>query len=85
MSMALRWRRLHHSMPPQRSCFLQLILDVLSLLTHRQGVAIALSTATQPERSTRAYFDARQNLHGLDDLCEIIGDTATRSTPSWSA
>ncbi|WP_449425142.1 hypothetical protein [Rhodanobacter lindaniclasticus] len=33
-----------------------------------------LSTATQPALASRAYFDARQNLRGLDNVREIIHD-----------
>lgn len=58
-------------LPPE---FLQPMLDVLNLLTQHYGVTVVLSTATQPALSTRAYFDARQNLRGLDNVREIIGD-----------
>ena len=58
-------------LPPE---FLQPILDTLNLLTKRYGVTVVLSTATQPALSTREYFDARQNLRGLDDVREIIAD-----------
>ena len=58
-------------LPPE---FLQPILDVLNLLTRHYGVSVVLSTATQPALSTRAYFDARQNLRGLDNVREIIDD-----------
>ncbi len=54
--------------------FLQPILDTLNLLTQHYGVTVVLSTATQPALSTREYFDARQNLRGLDDVREIIAD-----------
>ncbi len=58
-------------LPPE---FLQPILDVLNLLTRNYGVTVVLSTATQPALSTRSYFDARQNLRGLDNVREIIRD-----------
>ncbi|MDR2156100.1 MAG: CRISPR-associated endonuclease Cas3'' [Burkholderiaceae bacterium] len=58
-------------LPPE---FLQPILDVLNLLTRHYGVTVVLSTATQPALASRQYFDARQNLRGLDDVREIIGD-----------
>jgi CRISPR-associated endonuclease/helicase Cas3 len=58
-------------LPPE---FLQPILDALNLLTQHYGVTVVLSTATQPALSTRAYFDARQNLRGLDNVREIIDD-----------
>lgn len=58
-------------LPPE---FLQPILDVLRLLTRHYGVTVVLSTATQPALSTRAYFDARQSLRGLDGVREIIQD-----------
>lgn len=58
-------------LPPE---FLQPILDVLNLLTRHYGVSVVLSTATQPALSTREYFDARQNLRGLDSVREIIDD-----------
>lgn len=58
-------------LPPE---FLQPILDVLNLLTRYYGVSVVLSTATQPALSTREYFDARQNLRGLDNVREIIDD-----------
>lgn len=58
-------------LPPE---FLQPILDVLNLLTRHYGVTVVLSTATQPALSTREYFDARQNLRGLDNVREIISD-----------
>ncbi len=58
-------------LPPE---FLQPILDVLNLLTRHYGVTIVLSTATQPALSTREYFDARQNLRGLDNVREIVSD-----------
>jgi len=59
-------------LPPE---FLQPILDVLNLLTRHYGVTVVLSTATQPALSTHEYFDARQNLRGLDNVREIINDT----------
>ncbi|WP_414040577.1 CRISPR-associated helicase Cas3' [Acidithiobacillus sp. M4-SHS-6] len=58
-------------LPPE---YLQPILDVLNLLTRHYGVTVVLSTATQPALSTRSYFDARQNLRGLDNVREIIAD-----------
>ncbi|MDE2129368.1 MAG: CRISPR-associated endonuclease Cas3'' [Betaproteobacteria bacterium] len=58
-------------LPPE---FLQPMLDVLNLLTRHYGVSVVLSTATQPALSTRAYFDAHQNLRGLDNVREIIDD-----------
>lgn len=58
-------------LPPE---FLQPILDVLNLLTRHYGVTVVLSTATQPALSTREYFDAQQNLRGLENVREIIDD-----------
>lgn len=58
-------------LPPE---FLQPMLDVLNLLTQHYGVSVVLATATQPALSTREYFDARQNLRGLDNVREIIND-----------
>lgn len=58
-------------LPPE---FLQPILDVLNLLTAHYGVTVVLSTATQPALATREYFDASQNLRGLDNVREIISD-----------
>ncbi len=58
-------------LPPE---FLQPILDVLNLLSSHYGVTVVLSTATQPALSTRDYFDARQNLRGLDNVREIVSD-----------
>lgn len=58
-------------LPPE---FLQPILDVLNLLARHYGVTVVLSTATQPALSTRDYFDAKQNLRGLDDVREIVAD-----------
>jgi len=58
-------------LPPE---FLQPILDVLNLLAAHYGVTVVLSTATQPALSTRAYFDPRQNLRGLDNVREIVAD-----------
>lgn len=57
-------------LPPK---FLQPILDVLNLLTRHYGVTVVLSTATQPALASREYFDARQNLRGLDAR-EIMRD-----------
>lgn len=54
--------------------FLQPILDVLNLLTRHYGVTVVLSTATQPALVSRAYFDAKQNLRGLDNVREIINN-----------
>jgi len=54
--------------------FLQPILDVLNLLTRHYGVTVVISTATQPALASRQYFDARQNLRGLDNVREIIAD-----------
>ena len=61
-------------LPPE---FLQPILDVLNLLTRHYGVTVVLSTATQPALASRQYFDARQNLRGLDHVREIIDDPDT--------
>lgn len=58
-------------LPPE---FLQPILDVLNLLTRHYGVTVVFSTATQPALATRAYFDPRQNLRGLDNVREIVAD-----------
>ncbi|MEW6678036.1 MAG: CRISPR-associated helicase Cas3' [Pseudomonadota bacterium] len=58
-------------LPPE---FLQPILDVLNLLAAHYGVTVVLSTATQPALASRAYFDASQNLRGLDNVREIIAD-----------
>jgi CRISPR-associated endonuclease/helicase Cas3 len=58
-------------LPPE---FLQPILDTLNLLSRHYGVSVVLSTATQPALSTREYFDARQNLRGLDNVREIMSD-----------
>lgn len=58
-------------LPPE--C-LQPILDVLNLLTQHYGVSVVLSTATQPALSTRSYFDARNNMRGLDNVREIISN-----------
>jgi len=54
--------------------FLQPILDVLNLLTKHYGVTVVLSTATQPALSTREYFDARNNMRGLENVREIMDD-----------
>lgn len=54
--------------------FLQPILDVLNLLTQHYGVSVVLSTATQPALATREYFDARNNMRGLENVREIMDD-----------
>lgn len=54
--------------------FLQPILDVLNLLTRHYGVSIVLSTATQPALATRTYFDANNNMRGLENVREIMDD-----------
>lgn len=54
--------------------FLQPILDVLNLLTKYYGVTVVLSTATQPVLNTRTYFDAKNNIRGLNNVREIIND-----------
>lgn len=54
--------------------FLQPILDVLNLLTKHYGVTVVLSTATQPALATREYFDAQNNMRGLENVREIIDD-----------
>ncbi len=56
-------------LPPE---FLQPILDVLNLLTRHYGVTVVLSTATQPALCTREYFDAKNNMRGLDNVREIM-------------
>ena len=58
-------------LPPE---FLQPILDMLNLLTKHYGVTVVLSTATQPALSTREYFDARNNMRGLENVREIMDD-----------
>lgn len=58
-------------LPPE---FLQPILDVLNLLTEHYGVTVVLSTATQPAFSTKNYFDAQNNIRGLNNVREIISD-----------
>ena len=58
-------------LPP---AFLQPILDVLNLLSRHYGVSVVLSTATQPALASRAYFDPRQDIRGLDQVREIIPD-----------
>ena len=58
-------------LPPE---FLQPILDVLNLLVKHYGVTVVLCTATQPALSSTSYFDANQNLRGLENVREIIDD-----------
>ncbi|MBI1772593.1 MAG: CRISPR-associated endonuclease Cas3'', partial [Burkholderiales bacterium] len=58
-------------LPPE---FLQAILDALNLLSKFYGVSVVLSTATQPALSTREYFDAGNNMRGLENVREIIAD-----------
>lgn len=58
-------------LPPE---FLQPILDVLNLLSKYYGVTVVLSTATQPALATREYFDAKNNMRGLDNVYEIMDD-----------
>lgn len=58
-------------LPPE---FLQPILDVLNLLTKHYGVTVVLSTATQPALATREYFDAKNNMRGLENVREIMDD-----------
>jgi len=58
-------------LPPE---FLQPILDMLNLLTQHYGVTVVLSTATQPALSTREYFDAKNNMRGLENVREIMSD-----------
>lgn len=58
-------------LPPE---FLQPILDMLNLLTQHYGVTVVLSTATQPALSTREYFDAKNNMRGLDNVREIMSN-----------
>ena len=58
-------------LPPE---FLQPILNVLNLLTQHYGVTVVLCTATQPALATREYFDAKNNMRGLDNVREIMGD-----------
>ena len=52
-------------LPP---AFLQPILDVLNLLVKHYGVTVVLCTATQPALSSTTYFDASENLRGLEDV-----------------
>lgn len=56
-------------LPPE---FLQAILDVLNLLKTHYGVTAVLSTATQPALASRNYFDAKNNMRGLDMVREIM-------------
>jgi CRISPR-associated endonuclease/helicase Cas3 len=58
-------------LPPE---FLQPILDALNLLVKHYGVTVVLCTATQPALNSTDYFDARQNLRGLENVREIIDD-----------
>jgi CRISPR-associated endonuclease/helicase Cas3 len=58
-------------LPPE---FLQPILDALNLLTQHYGVTAVLSTATQPALATRKYFDAKNNMRGLDNVREIMSN-----------
>ena len=58
-------------LPPE---FLQPILDVLNLLVKHYGVTVVLCTATQPALSSTNYFDANQNLRGLENVREVIED-----------
>ena len=58
-------------LPPE---FLQPILDMLNLLKQHYGVTIVLSTATQPALATREYFDAKNNMRGLEGVREIVGN-----------
>lgn len=56
-------------LPP---AFLQPILDVLNLLVAHYGVTVVLCTATQPALNSTTYFDASNNLRGLENVREII-------------
>ena len=56
-------------LPPE---FLQPILDALNLLVKHYGVTVVLCTATQPALNTTDYFDKSKNLHGLENVREII-------------
>ncbi|MDP2817921.1 MAG: CRISPR-associated endonuclease Cas3'' [Polaromonas sp.] len=58
-------------LPPE---FLQPILDALNLLVKHYGVTVVLCTATQPALNTTDYFDASNNLRGLENVREIIDD-----------
>ena len=58
-------------LPPE---FLQPILDALNLLVKHYGVTVVLCTATQPALNTTEYFDASNNLRGLEKVHEIIDD-----------
>lgn len=58
-------------LPPE---FLQPILDALNLLVKHYGVTVVLCTATQPALNTTDYFDASNNLQGLENVREIIDD-----------
>jgi CRISPR-associated endonuclease/helicase Cas3 len=74
--------------------FLQPILDMLNLLTQHYGVTVVLSTATQPALATREYFDARNNMRGLENVREIMDDpdalytqlerVTVRLPPDWN-
>ncbi|MFM9971688.1 MAG: CRISPR-associated helicase/endonuclease Cas3, partial [Burkholderiales bacterium] len=41
------------------------------------GVTVVLSTATQPALATRKYFDAKNDMRGLDNVREIMSDPDT--------
>lgn len=56
-------------LPPE---FLQPILDALNLLVKHYGVTVVLCTATQPALNSTDYFDKSKDLHGLENVREII-------------
>ena len=56
-------------LPP---AFLQPILDALNLLVKHYSVTVVLCTATQPALNSTTYFDANNNLRGLENVREII-------------